>query len=68
MSKKETPYPLNRAGATRGVPDAARKDGIGHYSESITLRKCVMCKKSAKIQCCKCGKTPQMLCKCFVSQ
>ena len=53
MTKKEVPYPLNRPGATRGVTDAVRKDGIGHYPESITQKK-MCCSKYAKIQCCKC--------------
>ena len=61
MTKIETPYPLNQAGATRGVLDAVRKDGIGHYPESIIQRKCVMSKKSVKIQCSKCGKTPHLM-------
>ena len=61
MTKKEKAYPLNRPGASRTVPETVRKDGIGHYPEGITARKCVMCKKSAKIQWGKCDKTLHLM-------
>ena len=61
MIKKEVPNPMNRPGPSKGIPCSVRTDGVGHYPQAITPRRCVMCKKNAKIQCCKCEKTLHLM-------
>ena len=47
----------SRSGPSSSVPKPVRYDNKGHYPENCHVRKCVVCKKSARIQCSKCKKT-----------
>ena len=53
----EKPSKDSRSGPGLSIPTPVRYDGKGHYPQDCPVRKCVMCRKSARIQCKKCEKT-----------
>ena len=44
-------------GSGLSIPTPVRYDGKGHYPQVCPVTKCVMCRKSARVQCQKCKKT-----------
>ena len=53
----EIPKGYSETGPNPHVPKPVRYDNRGHYPKDFPVRKCVMCGKTAQIQCLKCQKT-----------
>ena len=54
---KSSSISIDRPGPSPRLLDRVRTDNSGHVPAAVPPRECVVCKRSARIQCVKCSKT-----------